>query len=229
MALFVGRLTPSVNERDLDELFGRYGTIKRLNHKGSYAFVTFEDERDAEDAVEALQGHELVGGRINIEWAKQSGRYIRGSGRGDRYRRSPPRFRDRDDDRRRRRSSSRDRDSRRKRSRDRSYSRDRKRSPSYDRDRSRDRDRTERARKDRKSTSRDRSRDRSRDKSRDRSRERSRDNKERERSRDWSRERKKDASASPERASKDKDEGSPKAERLEEPKPGNDGQDKSND
>jgi len=37
--------------------------------------LTFSDERDAEDAMHELQGTEIRGARINIEWAKGSGRF----------------------------------------------------------------------------------------------------------------------------------------------------------
>jgi RNA recognition motif-containing protein len=56
-------------------LFLKYGKLKRCDVKGNYAFITFEDERDAEDALEECQGKEVNGSRINIEWAKGSGRY----------------------------------------------------------------------------------------------------------------------------------------------------------
>ena len=36
--------------------------------------MTFDDERDAEDAMRDLNNTTLVGSRIHIEWAKSSGR-----------------------------------------------------------------------------------------------------------------------------------------------------------
>jgi len=162
--LFVGRLASGVKERDLEEIFTRFGRIKRLNMKGQYAFVTFDDERDAEDALE-LQGHELHGSRINLEWAKASGRFNPPPRRYSR--RSPPR-------RSYRRSPRRERDrSRSTERRHRSTSRDRKKSKSSrsprDRSRSNERRRTSPDKKDLKQKSPDRSPRRDRSPKRDRS------------------------------------------------------------
>jgi len=85
MALFVGRLSPNVRTRDLEDFFGRFGKLKRCDNKGRFAFVTFEDERDAEDAVRESQGRELCGGHINVEWSRESGRRSENPG-GDRER-----------------------------------------------------------------------------------------------------------------------------------------------
>jgi len=74
MALFVGRLSTSIRTKDLEDFFSRYGKLKRCDLKGRFAFVTFEDERDAEDAVKESHGKELDGSRINVEWSRESGR-----------------------------------------------------------------------------------------------------------------------------------------------------------
>jgi RNA recognition motif-containing protein len=46
------------------DLFSKYGRLKRCDVKGTFAFVTFEDERDAEDALEECQSKELYGTRL---------------------------------------------------------------------------------------------------------------------------------------------------------------------
>jgi len=59
--------------------------------KNGYGFVRFDDRRDADDAVFELNGKELLGSRLAVEYAKQSGDR-RGGGGGYRGRsRSPPR------------------------------------------------------------------------------------------------------------------------------------------
>eukprot|EP01129_Flabellula_baltica_P012255 TRINITY_DN550_c0_g1_i2.p1 TRINITY_DN550_c0_g1~~TRINITY_DN550_c0_g1_i2.p1 ORF type:complete len:214 (+),score=63.68 TRINITY_DN550_c0_g1_i2:52-693(+) len=146
MALFIGRVSSYVTSRELEDLFKEYGKLDRVSAKGRYAFVTFTDERDAEEAMEKLQGHVLDGTSINIEWAKESGRFNGNSRRRE--------F-DSDDRkcyncdrvghiakncRERRRSRSRDRYSRRDRSRDRYSRRDRSRDRYSRRDRSPRRD-----------------------------------------------------------------------------------------
>ena len=75
MALFVGRLNPRLHKQDLEGKFEKYGRLTRCDLKPQgYAFVTYEDPRDAEDAMRELQGSEMTGCRINIEWSKESGR-----------------------------------------------------------------------------------------------------------------------------------------------------------
>ena len=78
MALFVGRLNSRIHKQDLEEKFEKYGRLTRCDLKPQgYAFITYEDFRDAEDAMRELQGQEITGCRINIEWSKESGRYDR--------------------------------------------------------------------------------------------------------------------------------------------------------
>ena len=53
--LFVANLNSKVKERDLEDVFESYGKIaeiKILERRDVYAFVEFEDFRDAEDACE---------------------------------------------------------------------------------------------------------------------------------------------------------------------------------
>jgi arginine/serine-rich splicing factor 7 len=37
--VYVGRLSSRVRERDLDEVFGKFGKIRKLDMKQGYAFV----------------------------------------------------------------------------------------------------------------------------------------------------------------------------------------------
>ncbi|CAG8476518.1 8425_t:CDS:2 [Diversispora eburnea] len=64
--LYVGRLSRSVSERDIDEAFGKYGRIRE---------VDFDDPRDADDAMRALDGVRIPGNddRILVEFARVPG------------------------------------------------------------------------------------------------------------------------------------------------------------
>lgn len=43
--------------------------------QGSYAFIVYDDDKSAEDAMAELNGLNMGGLRIGIEWSKRSGRY----------------------------------------------------------------------------------------------------------------------------------------------------------
>ena len=78
MSLFIGNLSNSCNITDLEKLFGEYGkcTIKYL---GTYGFAEFDSEKDAEEAFNALQGKNVNGRELKLEWSKKSKKYDKGS------------------------------------------------------------------------------------------------------------------------------------------------------
>ncbi|KAJ4460696.1 putative Cyclin fold protein [Paratrimastix pyriformis] len=61
--------------QDIRDLFERYGRLKRHEIRRSFAFVTYEDDRDAERAIKELHGYDLLGSRIAVEWTKDSGHF----------------------------------------------------------------------------------------------------------------------------------------------------------
>jgi len=94
--LFIGNLSNEVLPRDLENAFFRYGRIVRSDVKKNFGFVTFQSQRDAEEAMRKENGRKLMGSEMNIEWAKGSvgdNRRNRSPPRGGRG--PPPRFRDR--------------------------------------------------------------------------------------------------------------------------------------
>lgn len=161
--LYVSGFSHGTRARDLAYEFERYGRLVRCDIPAPrsassrlFAFVEYEDRRDADDAYHDMHNKRI--GRddvLKIEWARTppsaSWRFDRsererGPRRSSPRRRSPsPRRRDyspRKDDRR-------DRDRDRDYDRDRRDTRDRSRSPDRDRDRDTkdDRDRDERDRR----------------------------------------------------------------------------------
>lgn len=70
MALFVGRIARDMTNRDLEDTFTKYGKITRLDVKKGFGFVEYEDKRDAEDAIKAINEK----GELVVEWAKNGGK-----------------------------------------------------------------------------------------------------------------------------------------------------------
>ncbi|XP_077517066.1 uncharacterized protein LOC144127932 isoform X2 [Amblyomma americanum] len=72
--LFIGRLPLDTRERDVEQVFERYGRLLRCDVKYgtgmAYAFVDYEDHRDAEDAVKYENGREIRGQSVVVEWAR---------------------------------------------------------------------------------------------------------------------------------------------------------------
>eukprot|EP00181_Compsopogon_caeruleus_P002690 CAMPEP_0184679680 /NCGR_PEP_ID=MMETSP0312-20130426/2520_1 /TAXON_ID=31354 /ORGANISM="Compsopogon coeruleus, Strain SAG 36.94" /LENGTH=71 /DNA_ID=CAMNT_0027129275 /DNA_START=181 /DNA_END=393 /DNA_ORIENTATION=- len=70
MSLFVGGLSQHVPERELEGMFRKFGYC-RVDVKRGFAFVDYDDERDAEDALREMHGRMLSGLRLNVEWSRR--------------------------------------------------------------------------------------------------------------------------------------------------------------
>ncbi|XAR72072.1 hypothetical protein NMG60_11018574 [Bertholletia excelsa] len=68
--LYVGHLSSRTRSRDLEDIFSRYGRVRDVDMKRDYAFVEFSDPRDADDARYYLNGRDVDGSRIIVEFAK---------------------------------------------------------------------------------------------------------------------------------------------------------------
>ncbi|URD83048.1 Adhesion regulating molecule [Musa troglodytarum] len=79
--VFCGNLDHDARQSELDRLFSKYGRVDRIDMKSGYAFVYFEDERDAGDAIRGLDGIPFGYSRrkLSVEWSRQGDR-------GPRYR-----------------------------------------------------------------------------------------------------------------------------------------------
>ncbi|KAM9314099.1 serine/arginine-rich splicing factor 7 [Pholidichthys leucotaenia] len=186
--VYVGNLGTGAGKGELERSFGYYGPLRTVwiaRNPPGFAFVEFEDPRDAEDAVRGLDGKVMCGSRVRVELST-------GALRRSRYDRPPPRrpFDPNDkcyecgerghyayDCHRYSRRSRRSRSRSRSRSRGRRYSRSRsrgRRSRSFSPRRSRSGSpRRSRSTSDRRARSKSRSRSRSRSRSGSRGRSRS--------------------------------------------------------
>ncbi|KAG1360677.1 serine/arginine-rich splicing factor RS41 [Cocos nucifera] len=77
--IFCGNFEYDASQSEIERLFNRYGRVERVDMKSGFAFIYMDDERDAEDAIRALDRTEFgrQGRRLRVEWTKQE----RGGGR----------------------------------------------------------------------------------------------------------------------------------------------------
>lgn len=84
--VYVGNLGNTDAKHELESAFSKYGPLVNVwvaRNPPGFAFVEFEDPRDAEDAVRALDGTRMCGVRVKVEMST-------GRSRRDRFH-SPPR------------------------------------------------------------------------------------------------------------------------------------------
>lgn len=79
--IYIGKLHYDVREKDIERFFKDFGKINDINMKNGYAFVDFDDHRDADDAVYEMDGKDLLGDRVSVEHCK-GGRDRRDERRG---------------------------------------------------------------------------------------------------------------------------------------------------
>ncbi|XP_041365207.1 serine/arginine-rich splicing factor 7-like [Gigantopelta aegis] len=96
--VYVGDLPREASEKELERHFGYYGRLRSVwvaRNPPGFAFIEFEDHRDADDAVRALDGGTICGARVRVEHSNGKVRpkpWQRGGG-GGRMDRGPPRSR----------------------------------------------------------------------------------------------------------------------------------------
>lgn len=83
--VYVGNLDPRVTERELEDEFRKYGVIRSVwvaRRPPGYAFIDFDDRRDAEDAIREIDGRN--GWRVELSHNSRggSGGGSRGGGGG---------------------------------------------------------------------------------------------------------------------------------------------------
>ena len=78
MAIYVGNLSFQATEEDVREVFGEYGSVKRISlpmdretgKKRGFAFVDLDTEAEEDAAIEKLDGAEWLGRVLKVNKAK---------------------------------------------------------------------------------------------------------------------------------------------------------------
>ncbi|XP_068628278.1 RNA-binding protein 1 isoform X1 [Battus philenor] len=68
--VYVGNLGTNASKYEIEKVFSKYGNIRNVwvaRNPPGFAFVEFEDPRDAEDSVRGLDGTRCCGTRIRVE------------------------------------------------------------------------------------------------------------------------------------------------------------------
>ncbi|KAI3897730.1 hypothetical protein MKW92_043857 [Papaver armeniacum] len=70
--VFCGSFDYETRQSDLERLFSKYGTVDRVDMKSGFAFVYFDNERDAEDAIRSLDNTPFGYSkrRLSVEWSR---------------------------------------------------------------------------------------------------------------------------------------------------------------
>jgi len=84
--VYVGELGKSGNREELEKAFGAFGKLRNVwvaTNPPGFAFIMFEDARDAKYAVRDLDGRTICGRRVRVELSSGKTRYDgRGGDRG---------------------------------------------------------------------------------------------------------------------------------------------------
>ncbi|KND02422.1 uncharacterized protein SPPG_02888 [Spizellomyces punctatus DAOM BR117] len=72
--LYIGHVSSRANTRDLEDMFAKYGRVLNVEVKpAGYGFVEYDDPRDAQDAMHALNGYIFEGQRLVVEFSRRAG------------------------------------------------------------------------------------------------------------------------------------------------------------
>src|SRR5262249_40966788 len=98
--LYVGNLPFETGEHELQELFGRAGTVETVNvvrdnatgRPRGFAFVEMSTDAEAQKAITELNAYQLGGRSLNVNEARPKSSHGGGYGGGDSRRRREPRW-----------------------------------------------------------------------------------------------------------------------------------------
>ena len=74
--MFVGNIPFHFTDKDVEDIFGKMGAIdyvtigidKRTGNRKGHAFVQFVNPGDAQEAYRELQGHDINGRKLRIDY-----------------------------------------------------------------------------------------------------------------------------------------------------------------
>nr|ADV40228.1 putative alternative splicing factor SRp20/9G8 [Latrodectus hesperus] len=88
-SLYVGGLGEDVQKEDLEREFGKYGNLTKVwvaRNPPGFAFIEFEDDQDANEAIKEMNGASINGSEIRVDISRGRGGGGRRGGRGGGFR-----------------------------------------------------------------------------------------------------------------------------------------------
>lgn len=65
--IYISKLPTYIRQRDLEDKFRKYGEIRKIQLKETYAFIEYYNYKDAEYAIERMDGRHFEGRRIVVQ------------------------------------------------------------------------------------------------------------------------------------------------------------------
>ncbi|KAG8182939.1 hypothetical protein JTE90_010568 [Oedothorax gibbosus] len=85
MSIFVGGLGEDTQKEDLEREFSRFGNLTKVwvaRNPPGFAFIDFENDDDANEAIKEMNGATINGAEIRVDVSRSGGRRGGGGGRG---------------------------------------------------------------------------------------------------------------------------------------------------
>lgn len=70
--IFVGKLSPDTTEESLTDVFSKFGDVTKVDLQRGFAFITFEDAGECDEARKHMDGQEVDGSIIVVQQARSS-------------------------------------------------------------------------------------------------------------------------------------------------------------
>jgi RNA recognition motif-containing protein len=100
MSIYVGNLSYEATETDISDVFGEYGTVKRVKlpvdrltgRMRGFGFIEMSSEAEEESAIQALDGAEWMGRSLKVNKARPREERPASKGWGGNNRRGEDRY-----------------------------------------------------------------------------------------------------------------------------------------
>lgn len=68
--IFIKNLAQNVKEQDINEIFGKFGEVTKIDLKAGFGFLYYANADDAAEAIKSMDNHDVDGKIITVEMAR---------------------------------------------------------------------------------------------------------------------------------------------------------------